>query len=254
VRPDVVPAGREHVGGEHVVLPSPDHRRGQAQRTEPGLEPGEPLGREVRRAPERDRAGPDPGQGALVGIRKHRRVRGQRVLGEAGPVHDREVHAAAGHRRVPTEQVGADQRCVHQPPGQHPLVELGGRVRPGPGGHHRDRGGAVRAGQQRAQPGGAAPVVTAERDAVQVELIEQRDDVGGVVVQRVHARVLWFLRQTEADLVGHHYSVAGVEQRGKGVPPEVAPGGVAVYQEHRRRVPRPLVDVVHPPGVDRDEA
>ena len=159
-----------------------------------------------------------------------------------------------GHCQVRRpRQEGPDQRGVQGLPRHDPAVELGRGLAPGPGGHdgHGDR--AFLPGEQRRESRRAAPVVTDEEDAVEPELVDQGDEVGRVVVQAVRARGMRMLRQAEADLVGHDHAVTACQQRRNDVAPQVAPGGIAVQQQHGRCVSRTLVDVVHPPPVDVGE-
>src|SRR5215467_8033956 len=61
---------------------------------------------------------------------------------------------------------------------------------------------------------------------------------------------LWIgrlLRAAEPKMVGHDRAVARLRQRADEVPVQEAPGRVAMHQYDRAAIPRPLVDVVHPP-------
>src|SRR5260221_13054563 len=61
---------------------------------------------------------------------------------------------------------------------------------------------------------------------------------------------LWIgrlVRAAEPKMIGHDRTVARLRQRADEVPVQEAPGRVAVHQYDRAAIPRPLVDVVHPP-------
>ena len=114
-------------------------------------------------------------------------------------------------------------------------------------------GGSLSPGEQRRQAGWAAPVVADEENAVEVELVNQCDEIGRVVVQAVRTGAVRMLRQAKTNLVRRYHPVTRPEQRWNGVAPQVTPCGIAMQQQHRRSVFRALVDVVHPPAVDIGE-
>ena len=102
-----------------------------------------------------------------------------------------------------------------------------------------------------AQAGRTAPVVTDERDALEVELPQQRDQIRRVAVEAVRVFARGLLGQAEADHVGDHDAVAGLHQRRNEIAVQEAPGRIAVQQDDR--VARAFVDVVHAPAVDPRE-
>ena len=124
---------------------------------------------------------------------------------------------------------------------------------PCPSRHNGDRRGPLPPGEQGRQAGRAAPVVTDEENAVEIELVNQCDEIRRVVIQAVRTGAVGMLRQAKPNLVRHDHPIPCREQRRDGVAPEVAPSGIAVQQQHGRRVGRAFVNVVHSPTVDVGE-
>ena len=91
----------------------------------------------------------------------------------------------------------------------------------------------------------AAPVLTEERDVVQVEHVEHEarhpGDVAGIAVV---GRFGWLVAPTEADLVRHDDPVPGGHQRRDHVSVQVAPRWLTVEEKHGRGVGRPFVEIV----------
>src|SRR5262250_2451193 len=55
------------------------------------------------------------------------------------------------------------------------------------------------------------------------------------------------VRAAEPKMVGHDRTVTLLRQWADEVPVQETPGRVAMHQYYRAAIPRPLVDVVHPP-------
>ena len=149
-------------------------------------------------------------------------------------------------------QVGADQGGVHHAPGEVAGVELGGRGGPGPGAHHHEGAHAALVAQRAGQAGWTAPVVADHGDAGEVELADQRDEIGGMAIERVGVLAGGFFREAEADHVGDDDAAAGRHDRADDIAVEKAPGGVAVQQHDG--IALAFVHVVHAPAVDLREA
>ena len=95
-------------------------------------------------------------------------------------------------------------------------------------------------------PDRPAPVVPHQHHVAEVERVDHRERVVDVAAQAVRGQVRRLVGAAEAHVVERHATVAGRRKVAELVPPEVAPGGVAVDQQQGRGVPRTLVHVVQP--------
>src|ERR671915_463293 len=89
-----------------------------------------------------------------------------------------------------------------------------------------------------------APVVGDEGHVAQVELVDHRERVLHVALERVRGQARRLLGAAEAHVVVGDAAVAGGAQLGERLAPQEAPGGVAVEEQQRRSVRGSLVDVV----------
>jgi hypothetical protein len=91
-----------------------------------------------------------------------------------------------------------------------------------------------------------------DHNVLKVELVDQRERVVDVSPERVAREQRRLVRAPEAHVVERHTALASGGQLGDRMAPKVAPGRVAVHEQQRGRVARPLVDVVksHVAGVD----
>lgn len=209
---------------EERLLPAPQRRprrsvgrHGRVRRVG-RHEPGERAGSGFV-ASRRERRGIAPHHG-LRHLGDRRRLHDQaggedrRVAGERAPRLEGQGHATLG---------GRQEAVAHHDPAE-PLVLLGGDP----------------------QPDERAPVLDERGDVGQVERVDPgRDpfDVAEVGVVLDPRRLVGF---SEADQVGHEHPVPrGDQQRDHGAV-EVAPRRLAVQQDDRPPVRRPLVHVVHP--------
>ena len=124
---------------------------------------------------------------------------------------------------------------------------LGDRV--GTGGQpaiaqHRT-GKALRAVGQHAQADQRAPVLAEQGGALQVNRLHPGAHPLHMVAIGVVGRVRGFVRAAKTNQVWHQHAVAGSDQHRDHLAVQVRPGGLAVHQQHRRRVARALVDVGH---------
>ena len=101
------------------------------------------------------------------------------------------------------------------------------------------------------QAGEATPVLGEEGAGIVDVRVEEELDVRDVLGVGVVPRVGRFVRAAEADQIRSEYPIPGVEQGRDHPTVEVAPGRLAVKQNHWMGILGPLVDVGHPQAVDR---
>ncbi len=235
---------------EHVVLATPDQERRQRRRAQLVLEPAEArkcTGMIVERNPAR----PGPGQQSRRRIGQDGRIGGLGARPEFFPVYHRQIDAARGERVVASEQIRPGERRVHDPPREYAGMELGRRQRPRPGAHQHQRTHTLSVGQREAEAGRAAPIVADQRDALEIELAQQRREIGDMAVETMRVFPRRLLRKPESDHVGDDHAAPGRRQRFYEIAIEKAPGRVAVQQH--QRIAGSLVDVVHAPAVHAGE-
>ncbi len=88
-------------------------------------------------------------------------------------------------------------------------------------------------------------------ESPQVELIEQRNEIGDVMRQRerrVDARMIGVAR---SDPIGGNGAIACVRERANEIAVEKAPGRIPRKEQHGPRGAVAFVDIGHAPAVDR---
>ena len=193
------------------------------------------------------------GAGRIVGARRHecREDAGaglERVVGIRGVVAGDRFGREVGGGGAVDQESDVEHRGLLREllPGHEGVAR-----RPVTGGKAGvpDRHPGVPVGVEREHPQSdePAPVLPEERDVTQVEVIEQQLahplDVAGVGVVALLGRLV---AAPESHQVGGDHPVSGGNQRGDHVAVQVAPRWLAVHQQDRRGVGRPLVEVVHP--------
>ena len=124
---------------------------------------------------------------------------------------------------------------------------LGNRVSPGgqPAIAQYRTGKALRAVGQHAQADQRAPVLTKQGGVLQLDRLHPGAHPLHMVAVRVVSRVRGFVGAAKADQVRRQHAVTGGDQHRDHLAVQVRPGGLAVHQQHRRRVEWALVDVGH---------
>jgi hypothetical protein len=155
---------------------------------------------------------------------------GERVLEDhaRGDVQSRVEEAAERARDEP-----ADPRLLAVTP-----------ERPHPGVEQHEPGDVLRALHRIGEPDRAAEVVDHQRDVAQLQPLDQRGEVRGVIARAI-GPVGGLVGEPEAQVVGRDAAIAR-RQRADQVAVEERPSRDAV--DHDQRRPFPLVHVVEPPG------
>ena len=220
---------------EHLVLRRPDQLdRDAGQPRQLALDPGH-VGPAAVALAQRDAARPGQRDGLALALVVDVVVAARLGLGHAAPARGR--RPGVREHLLPLQEVGTDDRRVPGGPRPRGGVEAALVVGEEPGVHQRDRRHAIEPLQRRADALRAAPVLADDRHPGELQLVDQRDQVGDVVgerVGRVDARLVGI---AGADAVGRDHPVAGLGQRQDEVAVEEAPGRVAVQQQHRAARP-----------------
>src|SRR5208282_4281091 len=168
------------------------------------------------------------------------------------------AHSAPGSRR--RSGLREDLEALHQEltyqrrvpgrPRKRRLMELAGVIGVEPGVHQDQCRQPIEPLQRGPNALRAAPVLPDDDETAQLELVDQRNQIGDVMRERkrcVDARMVGI---AGAYPVGNHDPIAGAGERADEIAIEESPSRVSVQEQYWTRVASALVDIGHVAAVD----